>query len=148
MLRAIAAADGVIGINFFAGFLCQEYLDRLTREHGDLLTQLNVVQNFAPEELEERAAERQRTFYNFHVPRPPFERLIQHIDHAVDVAGIDHVGIGGDLDSGPLPLPEGIDSVSDYPKITEALFTRGYDEEDIAKILGGNFMRVFEEVVG
>jgi hypothetical protein len=61
------------------------------------------------------------------------------------VAGIDHVGLGSDFD-GVTSLPEGIDSVADLPKITQALYQRGYTREQILKILGGNFMRVMHEV--
>ena len=62
------------------------------------------------------------------------------------VAGIDHVGLGGDLDSTDIPLPEGMDAVSDYPKITRGLIERGYSDRDIKKILGENFLRVFGQV--
>jgi hypothetical protein len=71
--------------------------------------------------------------------------LIDHIDHVAKVAGIDHVGLGSDFD-GVTSLPEGIDSVADLPKITQALYQRGYTREQILKILGGNFMRVMREV--
>ncbi len=77
--------------------------------------------------------------------RPPLKSLIDHIDHVAKVAGVDHVGLGSDFD-GITSLPEGIDSVADLPRITEALLERGYTPEQIHKILGGNFMRVFREV--
>jgi membrane dipeptidase len=79
------------------------------------------------------------------LPRPPLSDLIDHIDRMVKVAGIDHVGIGSDFD-GIDCSPQGIDSVADLPKITEALYQRGYKAADLQKILGGNFMRVFAEV--
>jgi membrane dipeptidase len=78
-------------------------------------------------------------------PRPPLKSLIDHIDHVAKVAGIDHVGLGSDFD-GVTSLPEGIDSVADLPKITQALLQRGYTAEQIHKILGGNFLRVMHEV--
>jgi membrane dipeptidase len=71
--------------------------------------------------------------------------LIDHIDHMVKIAGVDHVGLGSDFD-GIDCSPQGIDSVGDLPKITEALYQRGYKAADIQKILGGNLMRVFSEV--
>ena len=79
------------------------------------------------------------------LPRPPLSDLIDHIDHMVKVAGVDHVGFGSDFD-GIDCSPQGIDSVADLPKITEALYQRGYKAADLQKILGGNLMRVFAEV--
>ena len=79
------------------------------------------------------------------LPRPPFESLIDHFDHIIRVAGIDHVGIGTDFD-GISALPEGIDSAADLPKITAALLARGYSADDLRKVLGGNLMRVFGKI--
>jgi membrane dipeptidase len=77
----------------------------------------------------------------------PLSVLIDHIDHAVRIAGIDHVGLGGDLDGIPFAgLPEGIRDVSSYPRITAALLARGYSEAAVRKILGENFLRVLREV--
>jgi membrane dipeptidase len=80
------------------------------------------------------------------IPRPPLKVLIDHIDHVAKVAGIDHVGLGSDFDGVSGALPEGMDSVADLPKITQALLERGYSASDIKKILGGNVLRVFREV--
>lgn len=79
------------------------------------------------------------------VPRPPFESLVDHFDHIIRVAGIDHVGIGTDFD-GISALPEGIDSAADLPKITAALLARGHSADDLRKVLGGNLMRVFGKI--
>ena len=79
------------------------------------------------------------------LPRPPLSDLIDHIDHMVKVAGVDHVGLGSDFD-GIDCSPQGIDSAADLPKITQALYDRGYKAADLDKILGGNLMRVFGEV--
>ena len=75
----------------------------------------------------------------------PLSVLIDHIDHMVKVAGIDHVGLGSDFD-GVDALPEGLAGIQDLPKITLELVKRGYSDEDILKILGGNFLRVFDAV--
>jgi membrane dipeptidase len=69
------------------------------------------------------------------------------IDHVVKVAGIDHVGIGSDFDGISL-VPRGLEDVSKVPNLTAALLKRGYSEDDIRKIMGGNFLRVIQEVVG
>jgi membrane dipeptidase len=79
------------------------------------------------------------------IPRPPLESLINHIDHIAKIAGVDHVGLGSDFDGVPC-LPEGIDSVADLPKITQALLQHGYSADDVQKILGGNLLRVFAAV--
>ena len=71
--------------------------------------------------------------------------MINHIDHVVKIAGIDHVGLGSDFD-GPNFFPEGMDSAADLPKITEALLERGYSQADIKKVLGENMLRVFRKV--
>jgi membrane dipeptidase len=69
------------------------------------------------------------------------------IDHVVKVAGIDHVGIGSDFDGIP-QVPIGLEDVSKMPNLTLALMKRGYSEQDIQKIMGGNTLRVIREVVG
>src|ERR1700716_2463778 len=79
------------------------------------------------------------------IPRPPFASLIDHIDHIAKVAGVDHVGLGSDFDGVSGATPQGIDSAADLPKITQALLDRGYNADDIRKILGGNILRVFPE---
>ena len=71
--------------------------------------------------------------------------VADHIDHAVELAGVDHVGLGSDYD-GVFGLPEGLQDASTYPNLVAELLERGYSEEDIQKILGGNALRVWEEV--
>src|SRR5205823_973006 len=148
LLLAIARSGGVIGINFYAEFLDQAYHDEMKARHQDLLVGLNQPQAVPPEDLDRAAADRLRNFFSEKLPRPPFDRILDHIDHAVEVAGVDHVGLGADLDSADIPMPTGFDSVSDYPKIARGLRERGYGERDVKKIMGGNFLRVLEAVVG
>jgi membrane dipeptidase len=78
---------------------------------------------------------------------PPLSKMIDHIDHIASVGGIDSVGLGSDFD-GMNPPPIGLEDVSKMPKITEALLERGYSVEDTAKIVGGNFLRLFHQVCG
>ncbi len=73
--------------------------------------------------------------------RPPMSLLLDHLDYIVKLVGVDHVGLGSDFD-GVNSLPEGLDGVEDFPKITEELLKRGYGKKDIQKILGGNLLRV------
>jgi len=77
-------------------------------------------------------------------PAPGIEVLIDHIDHVVKLIGADHVGLGSDFD-GTSSLPRGLEDVSKLPIITYHLLKRGYSETDIKKILGGNFLRVWEK---
>ncbi|MBL8166825.1 MAG: dipeptidase [Acidobacteria bacterium] len=145
-LKAIAKNGGVIGINFFSGFVDQKYLDAMNAMQNDILATINEKKQIAPEDLDRVAAERLKLLDDPGIPRPPFARLLDHIDHAVKIAGIDHVGIGSDLDM--IPTPEGMNDVSDMPKITKGLLERGYKEADIRKILGGNFLRVLRQATG
>ena len=78
------------------------------------------------------------------LPKVTWEKIVEHIDHAVKVAGIDHVGLGSDFDGATMPL--GMEDASKLPKITDALLTKGYTEQNIEKILGGNILRVMEQV--
>jgi len=80
-----------------------------------------------------------------HPEKATLERILDHIDHVVELVGIDHVGLGSDFD-GIGATPEGLDDVSRLPAITVGLVERGYSEADIKKILGGNYLRVFKEV--
>ena len=75
------------------------------------------------------------------------EDVVRHIDYLVEKAGIDHVGLGSDFD-GTVELPIGLKGADEIPNITKELLNQGYKEDDIKKILGGNFLRVFKDVVG
>ena len=77
--------------------------------------------------------------------RPSYKRIIDHIDHAVSIAGVDHVGIGSDFD-GINVTPEGLEDVSKMPVLFEEMRKRGYSESDIEKIAGLNFLRVMKTV--
>ena len=78
------------------------------------------------------------------LPRVGYEKIIEHIDHAVKVAGADHVGLGSDFDGANMPY--GMEDASKLPLITEALLKKGYSESDVRKILGENTLRVMSEV--
>jgi membrane dipeptidase len=76
------------------------------------------------------------------LPKVGWEKIVEHIEHAVKVAGIDHVGLGSDFDGATMPL--GMEDASKLPKITDALLGKGYSTADIEKILGENILRVME----
>jgi membrane dipeptidase len=148
MLKALAAKNGVAQANFYCAFVSQKYLDtakQLAAHHDpDYETvQALFIKPQTPEVVKELAAAKARLAPK--LARPPLSDLIDHIDHMVKVAGIDHVGLGSDFD-GIDCSPLGLDSAADLPKITEALYQRGYKAEDLDKILGGNLLRVFGDV--
>ena len=146
LARTIADTGGVVGVNFVNEIVDQACHDR--NAGRGVLVQLNEPTHYRPDQLDRVAAERIRGFFMDQTHRPPFERIIQHIVHLVNAVGADHVGLGADMDACRIPLPEGFDGARDYPKITEALDRHGLSDDQIEKILGGNFLRVFEAVRG
>jgi membrane dipeptidase len=148
MIEALVAKGGVIQINYHVAFLSQEFFNaekkdpqlnksieaevrRLCGDHeacelleGDRLTRESVAQG--------------------KLPRVDWSKIIEHIDHAVKLVGVDHVGLGSDFDGANMPY--GMEDASQLPKITEALLQKGYSEDDVKKILGENTLRLMTEV--
>lgn len=139
LLKSIARNGGVVMVNFYSGYIVPaavlsramslEELERFKAEH--------------PNEDDFEAA-----IVRWHDRRPTvagtIEHLVDHIDHIVRVAGIDHVGIGSDFDGVSL-TPEGLEDVSCFPKLTKALLDRGYTAEHVQKVMGLNTLRVLRE---
>lgn len=155
MIRAVAhsggpqSGGGVVMINFYSGFLSQQYLEALKASEPECaraVQQLKAEAAAADRPTPWEAIRRLKLGYANRISRPPFSALVDHIEHAAKIAGVDHVGIGSDFDGVGSQLPEGMDSPADLPKITAALLARGYTAEDCHKILGGNLLRVFREV--
>jgi membrane dipeptidase len=147
MLRAMTANGGVVMINFFSAFIDEKYNKAFTAQvpaREAAMAAVKARHKKSPPAVALQAYLAAEREWVARLPRPPLESLIDHIDHVAKVAGVDHVGLGSDFD-GVTSLPEGIDSVADLPRITEALLERGYTPEQVHKILGGNFMRVFRE---
>src|ERR1035437_6580046 len=147
-LRALAANGGVCMVNFYAAFIDENYRQAWTAQKPALIAahQALAAEYAAKgESIPYHVSNQLDREFAARVARPPFESLIDHFDHIIRVAGIDHVGIGTDFD-GISALPEGIDSAADLPKITAALLARGHSVQDLHKVLGGNLMRVFAEV--
>ncbi len=147
MLRGLADNGGVLCTVFVLNYLTPEY-DRAKAELSAIgrpwfrqlpppedvtlriaLNHLNASRDWPAEDL------------------PTLDDLLDHIDHAVQVAGVDHVGLGADMYPRN-PSPIGIRGVEDYPNITRGLKARGYSDEDVKKIMGGNLFRVWKEVTG
>lgn len=144
MLSALAKNGGVIGITFGEGFV--------NPKDAEALRRAIEVETTAPlltgRALDDYAAEDVRKLFGTRVKvASTVEDVADHIDHAVKIAGIDHVGIGSDFDgvSGP---PNGLDDVSKMPALIAVLLERGYQDRDVKKILGENTLRVIREVTG
>ena len=93
----------------------------------------------------ENAEKRREEIAKVYGPAPTasWEKIIEHIDHAVKLVGADHVGLGSDFDGGSMPV--GMEDVSRLPRITDALLKKGYSESDIRKILGENTLRLLAD---
>jgi membrane dipeptidase len=149
MLRAVAKNGGVVQVNFFSGFLDEDYRKAMEAQAKDQAAAIQkYVDSLKAEGKPVNYIEINRIDREWmaKIPRPPFHVLIDHIDHIAKVTGVDHVGLGSDFDGVSGATPQGMDSAADLPKITQALLDRGYSADDIKKILGGNLLRVFRQV--
>jgi membrane dipeptidase len=145
-IKAIAKTGGAVFINFGPWFIDKGFAGREKRMRReakltvDSLNRIYQSRGIIGEELTAEAlASRYRPI------RPTLKSLIDHIDYVARLVGADHVGIGSDFDGIPV-TPLGMDDVSCFPNITRELVARGYPENDIRKILGGNFLRIMREV--
>ena len=146
MIKALAAKGGVIQINYHVSFLSEAY--RTAAAKSDELKQRTA----AAEKIagtNEAASVRaddsvaHQMMNEGKLPKVNWEEIMDHIDHAVKLVGADHVGLGSDFDGATMPI--GMEDVSKIPQLTEAMLRRGYSEDDIRKILGGNTLRVMAE---
>jgi len=137
VLKLTAKNGGVVMVNFYSGFIVPEAAERgkqaialraeLRKKHGENSAEIR--------------SELKRFFAEHPTPPGSVHTVLDHIDHIVKVAGIDHVGLGSDFD-GIETCPAQLEDVSTYPNITQGLLDRGYSEAEIQKILGGNALRV------
>jgi membrane dipeptidase len=139
VLPLVKQNGGVVMINFYSGFLVPEGA-RVTRRMFEVARELRKKY---PDEKQYEEAIRAWVKEN-DFPAGTVKTIVDHIDHVVKLAGVDHVGIGSDFD-GVTRLPAQMDDVSCYPLITQELLDRGYKPEDVKKVLGGNLMRAFAE---
>jgi membrane dipeptidase len=149
MLRAVAKNGGVVQVNFYSGFVDENYRktsDAQAKERDAAVASYIEQKRAAGQPVNYLDKDKIEREWGAKIPRPRLKSLIDHIDHVAKVAGVDHVGLGSDFDGVSGCTPEGIDSAADLPKITQALLDRGYNAGDIRKILGGNTLRVFREV--
>jgi membrane dipeptidase len=145
MLRALSKNGGVIGINFGEGFISPKDAAALraaiASDQGappDMVGK--ILDDYANKEYRKDLAEMKTGLATL-------SDVADHVDHMVKVAGIDHVGIGSDFDGITSP-PQGLEDISKMPALVAVLLKRGYSEQDLKKILGGNYLRVIREVTG
>src|SRR6476660_939072 len=148
MMRALARNGGVMMINYHAGFLSEEFRVASEKKAGTVVEAMAAMSKKCGGDEACTSLESERIDHeamaNGELPKVTWEKIVEHIDHAVKVAGVDHVGLGSDFDGATMPL--GMEDASKLPKLTDALLKKGYSEADIQKILGGNILRVMEAV--
>jgi membrane dipeptidase len=148
MMRAMAAKGGVIQINYHVGFLSQEFRNaEKAHPEWEKAIALEVQKRCGHKEgcqLIEGDRITREYVERGDLPHVEWTKIIEHIDHAVKVAGIDHVGLGSDFDGANMPF--GMEDVSKIPRITQALLEKGYSEGDVKKILGENTLRLMTDV--
>jgi membrane dipeptidase len=144
MIKALAAKGGVIQINYEKSFIDQAYKDATQKVSGGVVEALDKLKKLCGDDeecIEKKMVEQEKQdVADGKLPHVSWEKIVEHIDHAVKLVGADHVGLGSDFDGAN--MPEGMEDASKLPKITEALLRKGYSAEDIRKILGGNTLRV------
>src|SRR5258708_25262218 len=148
MMKDLAAKGGVVQINYHVGFLSQEFRNAekadpeinksISAEVTKRCGENEGCQLIEGDKITREYVEQGK------LPRVNFSKIIEHIDHAVKVAGVDHVGLGSDFDGANMPY--GMEDATKLPKITEALLKKGYSEGDVKKILGENTLRVMTDV--
>src|SRR5271169_6548626 len=147
MIKALAAKGGVIQINYEKSFIDQAYKDAQDKLSGGVVAMMDTLKKECGDDEaclgKTMAAEEKQAIAEGKLPHVSWERIIDHIDHVVKLVGPDHVGLGSDFDGAS--MPEGMEDCSHLPRITEALVRKGYSDDDLRKILGGNLLRVMEQ---
>lgn len=155
-IKAIAKSGGMIGVTFVSFFLDQEFSSKLDEFQKKYTDEMKTLMQLFSSEMDEESKRSRESEYShiieefertFKPIRPGIGAVADHIDHIVNLVGPDHVGIGSDFDGMEMP-PVGLDDCTGTPSLTRELVNRSYSEDDIRKILGGNFMRVFRQVCG
>ena len=146
LLKAIADKGGVVQINFCPSFLRDDF-DKAMMESGlgDRADRIEAEFIADPSNPEKVSAWVEVQHEMEAMERPSYKDVVDHIDHAVQVMGIDHVGVGTDYD-GISVAPMGLENVSKLPVLWEEMKRRGYSQNDIEKVAGKNFLRVLEAV--
>lgn len=144
-LRAVAANGGVVMVNFYPAFLDDDYRKRVEEARLAAKAQIGTLgASYLDDPVGMSSALRElEVQIQAELTAPALGRIADHIEHVARVAGIDHVGLGSDFDGVPR-LPEGMEDCSRLPALTRELWRRGFREPELRKLLGENFLRVFE----
>jgi membrane dipeptidase len=148
MIQAIAKSGGVVSVIFYPEHLEPGWSEKKKNVDAEIASE---VQRASEEEKGDVAHKKlardrvRRKEYAKKLPPVSVSRLVDHIDHIVQLVGVDHVGIGSDFDGVQSTLSD-LSTVADLPNLTSELLRRGYTADDVDKILGGNILRVMEEV--
>jgi membrane dipeptidase len=147
MISALAKNGGVMDINFYSGFLSPDFAAAYKKVAPQIHTDESAAEKQYASDRKRLAEEFRNIWarYASQFPAPSYTTIADHIDHAVQVGGIDHVGLGSDFD-GIDSAPKGMEDVSKLPALVRELARRGYSEQDLKKILGGNLLRVMRQV--
>ncbi|MHB8654358.1 MAG: dipeptidase [Terriglobia bacterium] len=148
MIRALAKNGGVMDINFYSAFLDQDFANAQHKLSDQMNTAVKAARDrlaLQGKHLSYAEETRIQQSIEANIPVPSYKEIADHIDHAVKVGGIDHVGLGSDFD-GVDSIPRGMEDVSKLPNLVRELARRGYSEKDLEKILGGNLLRVMRQV--
>jgi len=137
-LEALKKNGGVVGVNFYSGFLDKNYEKRVKKLYKKQFGLQGDYTLSASDQYGILSVE------NKHIADVPLSLLLDHIDYLVQKIGIDHVAIGSDYD-GIESTPRGLEDVSKLPNLTKALLKRGYDQSDLEKLMGLNFLRILKE---
>jgi membrane dipeptidase len=145
MIKALAAKGGVIQINLGCDFLSQRYYDAARPLEAQLRERFKLAMQMSDTAGRQAAIEQLRKDFSAQVPPATLQEVVDQIDHAVKVGGVDAVGIGTDFDGVACTPPE-LDGYDKFPALTRALLEEGYTPEQIRKIYGGNLLRVMRAV--
>jgi membrane dipeptidase len=147
MIKSLASRGGVIHITFHDAFLSQEYATASRALASEVASQEQAISGKVGDNEAQNLMELQRlsdeSIRAGKLPQVSWEKIVDHIDHAVSVAGADYVGVGSDFDGAFMPA--GMEDASRFPFMTEGLLQRGYGEAAIRKILGENTLRVMAD---
>ena len=148
MIRALAKTGGVVNVIFYPEHLEPGWSQKKKEVDAEIATMVQQASEAEPGDAVHKKMARDRVRQREYLRRlPPVKvaRIVDHIDHIVKLVGVDHVGIGSDFDGVQITTAD-LASVADLPNLTKELLRRGYSETDIDKILGGNMLRVMEQV--